>query len=442
MELILRSINISFFSLILVIGISCTSDEPSLILDRDLTDDQIEDGNMSPAVFDLLSIADDTKNVDLTQITFSWEALVGSLTYNVYFGTDPDNVDILVETTTNLSFNFSDRFNVCTTYYWKVVANDGNGGVTESSSTYSFSTRNVNVHTNALTYSANFEERSRHTSVVFQDKLWVIGGMGDHVDKQYSNVWYSADGIEWEEISSNSPFGFRLEHNSVVFKDKIWVIGGGRISTNNTWQSLTDIWSSPDGWNWTEVSAQIPFSTIYHYSTIVFQDKLWVFGGYNNIPNMPNEPNHKIWSSSDGVVWQEHDSPPNSSLDGKGSALLFKDAIWFLDHRGVVQKSTDGINWSLVVNESSSYGEAIWHDSVVFDNHIWIIGGQVFPNGAVQGEYTNNIWKSSDGITWEQVEAPDEFPVRSLHTALSMNDKIFIIAGNSPYQSNDVWVID
>jgi hypothetical protein len=77
------------------------------------------------------------------------------------------------------------------------------------------------------TSKAQFPERSLHTSVVFNNKMWVIGGSGYDGFMVYKNdVWFSSDGIKWKKIEMASGFSKRYGHASIVFKDKIWVIGG------------------------------------------------------------------------------------------------------------------------------------------------------------------------------------------------------------------------
>lgn len=59
--------------------------------------------------------------------------------------------------------------------------------------------------------------------------MWVIDGdfKGD--------AWYSEDGINWKEATSGEAFPVRNEHNSVVYDDKVWIIGGSSIARNDVW---------------------------------------------------------------------------------------------------------------------------------------------------------------------------------------------------------------
>ena len=53
--------------------------------------------------------------------------------------------------------------------------------------------------------------------------MWLIGG--DTGTSQSDEVWNSIDGINWNLVASGK-FPARAWFGSLVFSDKIWVIGG------------------------------------------------------------------------------------------------------------------------------------------------------------------------------------------------------------------------
>ncbi|MEM5853852.1 MAG: DUF2341 domain-containing protein, partial [Candidatus Aenigmatarchaeota archaeon] len=118
---------------------------------------------------------------------------------------------------------------------------------------------------------AGWRARYAHTSVVFNNKIWVIGGY----DGSYKNdVWYSSDGINWTQATSNAGWSARYSHSSVVFNNKIWVIGGYDGSYKN------DVWYSSDGINWTQATSNAGWNIRYGHSSVVFNNKMWVMGGW------------------------------------------------------------------------------------------------------------------------------------------------------------------
>ena len=84
------------------------------------------------------------------------------------------------------------------------------------------------------TTDAAWSARYNHSSVVFDDKIWVLGGQANSIK---NDVWYSTDGKSWSEISTSNIWDTRKNHTSVVFKDTIWVLGGRDDIANKN-----DIW--------------------------------------------------------------------------------------------------------------------------------------------------------------------------------------------------------
>src|SRR5438045_1168554 len=94
------------------------------------------------------------------------------------------------------------------------------------------------------TGAAPFSGRGGHTSIVFNNLMWVIGGYDGNVAK--NDVWYSADGVNWTRATSSAEFSGRSRHTSLVYNNKIWVIGG-----EDTSGYKNDVWYSSDGVTWT-----------------------------------------------------------------------------------------------------------------------------------------------------------------------------------------------
>jgi len=80
-----------------------------------------------------------------------------------------------------------------------------------------------------------FEIRHSHTAVVANGKIWVIGGYSFNLGA-LNDVWCSSDGINWECVNdgSNNSFTPTWMHTSVFFDNKLWVIGGQN--------SLGEVW--------------------------------------------------------------------------------------------------------------------------------------------------------------------------------------------------------
>ena len=102
---------------------------------------------------------------------------------------------------------------------------------------YSTNGKNWTQATNAAGWTA----RSAHTSVVFDTKMWVIGGMPNNGTFRLNDVWYSTDGANWTCADTTADWAPRGWHTSVVYDNKIWALGGD--STINS-LTMSDVWSS------------------------------------------------------------------------------------------------------------------------------------------------------------------------------------------------------
>ena len=91
-------------------------------------------------------------------------------------------------------------------------------------------------------------------------------------------MWQSADGSEWVMVAEETATEGIASHTTVVFDDKMWLIAGrdSRLNQNNIYQSI-------DGITWHKVIAEIPFSKRSGHTSVVFNDKIWLSGGRGGI---------------------------------------------------------------------------------------------------------------------------------------------------------------
>ncbi|MDF1763199.1 MAG: hypothetical protein P1U57_07310, partial [Oleibacter sp.] len=210
-----------------------------------------------------------------------------------------------------------------------------------------------------------------------------------------------------------------------------------------------------------DASNTADFSARLSHQTVSFPDpndnnklKLWIVGGTSGAV-----ASNDVRSSSDGVRWKlitdnaafsarfDHQvvvfPDPNDEnknklwLIGGNTAEGFKNDIW---------SSTDGITWT-EVNASSEFPVRSGHQVVVFPDpdtgaeKLWLIGG-----GNDSVPYLNDVWSSFDGITWTEVNASADFPARTFHQVVAFTDandgnnlKLWLLGGTNGSSLNDVW---
>jgi hypothetical protein len=274
-----------------------------------------------------------------------------------------------------------------------------------------------------------FSPRYGHTSVVFDNKMWVIAGE-DWNDGYKMDVWYSADGVIWTRATNSAAFSPRSMHTSLVFDNRVWVIGGWTDSEKK------DVWYSTDGITWTQATDSAAFSLQFIQTSVVFDNKMWIIGvstDYNN---------NEVWYSTDGITWtQATDSAAFSHREGY-TFVVFNNRIWLIggfdgnNYRNDVWSSSDGAHWTQVI-ASTTFSPRAYHQVVVADNKMWLIGG--FDNS----NYYNDVWTSTDGVTWTEDSSNAGFLPREGFTAVTFRDKLWVIGGYTHNlrfgYCNDVW---
>jgi hypothetical protein len=168
---------------------------------------------------------------------------------------------------------------------------------------------------------AEWSPRKGHELIEFNNKLWLIGGASAvdefRAGKDFLNdVWVSDYGLTWTLVTSDSGLPAVDNPNVVVFQNKMWLIGGGGIAHT---------WNSADGKNWTKVVEQPEWAPRWDYGILVFDDKLWVFGGREADPR---KAYNDLWHSADGIHWFSQDEHAPWTPRSGGHSIVFKDRLW------------------------------------------------------------------------------------------------------------------
>ncbi len=389
--------------------------------------------NQAPEAFSLVGVSDGESNVDVMP-NFSWTAAIGPdgapVTYDLYIDSNENPTTLFAGDIVATSYQLQEPLSLTNQYYWKVVAKDNNGGSTESDATYGFTTRNLNFPNTPAIANAPFGGKLDHTTVVFDNKLWVIGGSDGFLSYK-NDVWYSENGSTWKKATENAAFSERYRHTTVVFDNKLWVIGGWDGDNKN------DVWNSADGVTWIQATSSAGFSKRNHHTTVVFDDKLWVIGGITDgiIGGREND----VWYSTDGSNWIQSAANTTFPKRADHSTVVFDDKIWVIGgydgpRKNDVWHSTDGSTW-VQATENAAFNPRGAHTTVVFNNRLWLIGG-------FGGGNNNDVWFSADGNTWTQAAKNAAFTKRNSHTTAVFNNRIWVIGGFDGLIRNDVWSMD
>jgi hypothetical protein len=185
-----------------------------------------------------------------------------------------------------------------------------------------------------LSCNSNIPGRFFYHPFVFEHKLWIIGG--EDKNTGYADIWNSTDGVQWVKQKDSLPFGKRSQSRVVYFKGKLFLL-------NN------DVWSSADGLNWEkETDAIVKDETIFGYTAIVYDEKIWLLGCSRN-----GQFVSQVYYSTDGKTWKGLQAP--WSPRGGVAAAVFRDKLYL----------TGGKYGGLIENGITT--------EFIYSNDIWVL---------------------------------------------------------------------
>ena len=126
-----------------------------------------------------------------------------------------------------------------------------------------------------LISSSGLTNLSSAVLTVFDDKLWLIGGM-DLKGNVFKDVWYSQDGERWILATDNPPWQARQGMAALDYKNNLWIIGRFNDSANG---GKNDVWHTQDGISWKKTENDPVWLGREDHSAVVFKNKMWVLGG-------------------------------------------------------------------------------------------------------------------------------------------------------------------
>ncbi len=256
------------------------------------------------------------------------------------------------------------------------------------------------------TAQAGFSGRDNFGSVAYNNRMWVFGGetaLSGNFHLTMGDVWSSSDGANWTQATADAGLGNRLKSRLVVFDPqdgqgpRMYLIGGFRPNGIHSIHVYNDIHTSFDGIHWTLVTAQAPFTARVAPACAAFRGRLWLMGGQNS---------DDVWSTADGVHW----------VQNVAHVLAWSDGFF---HE----------------TNATTHDLANVSDAVVLDGQIWAISQSNCQGGA------NCIFSSPDGYTWYWSQI--FFPTRDNFAFYSYAGKLWVAGGTLGNQLfNDVLSVE
>src|SRR4051812_43078828 len=130
--------------------------------------------------------------------------------------------------------------------------------------------------------------------------------------------------LSWEHITERAEWTPRDSAIALVFNGRMWLMGG--------WTGLglptpTDVWSSSDGAHWKQVLSAAPWRNGDAAMAISFKGEIWLVGGVSDPRQRDEAFSNEIWSSVDGEKWTYHGHAAWSPRVGAALVTL-SDKMW------------------------------------------------------------------------------------------------------------------
>jgi hypothetical protein len=293
--------------------------------------------------------------------------------------------------------------------------------------------------------------------------------------------------VGWKEVTPDAPWEARAGLQ-VVRLNRSFFLMGGRTPNPPSFPPIPgdsvihgDVWRSDDfGRTWREIQAQAPWSARAYFQAVTKGGRVFVLGGqdFSVVPNtgcppFPTTPPcppfvsesqffNDVWSSSDGATWRQETAGAGWAGRAGLSATVLNGEIYvmggsFNDDPAViggpptrvyfndVWKSSDGITWEQVTDEAP-WAPRAGAVAVTKGGYIYLLGGEdgflcdpARPDRCPP--YFNDVWRSADGEDWEQVTAAAGWSPRPGHQCVVMLKRFVCFGGfGLPTNPADMWM--
>ena len=179
---------------------------------------------------------------------------------------------------------------------------------------------------------APWSARHNHAAAVFAGRLWVLGGWGDREtggQGNLSDVWSTADGSAWTRATSPAPWSPRNGHSVLVYDGRLWVLGGWGLRDDGSEGNLADVWSTADGETWRQECAKAPWAPRNHHASVAFGGRLWVLGGWG-AGDLREGNLNDVWWTRDGKSWRPATGQAEWLPRNGHAAVEFLGKMWIL----------------------------------------------------------------------------------------------------------------
>jgi hypothetical protein len=258
------------------------------------------------------------------------------------------------------------------------------------------------------------------------------------------------DSFAWTLRTEAAPWSARAGLRVVDLDGRLILLGGrtpNQSQIPGDSRIWADVWASDDGGaTWEQLrTGDEPggWPARAYFQAVVKDDAIYVLGGQD----FGLEENPFC-----ALLEQGLEPPPGLGIDPDAPCPEFLPTSQFFND---VWRSTDGITWEQLTEAAPWPGRAGLSAAVLGDD-IYVFGGSQNDDSSIIGPggpariYYNDVWRSSDGVTWEEVTDAAPWEPRAGAAVVVRGDEILLLGGEDgftceplpdcePPYFNDVW---
>jgi len=247
-----------------------------------------------------------------------------------------------------------------------------------------------------------FSAREGLMAVSTENGIFLTGGRASFGVGFASDVWRTENGTHWNLVKDNA-FPKRAYHNMVYLNKCMYVFGGQTFT-----EFRNDVWKSCDeGETWVSLG-NAPWPARAGAAATIYNNEIIVAGGCYNAPNglLPPKRSFRgdVWSSPDGVKWTQLSPAAEWSARSGPRLVAFQEKLFLVaGERGFtadvqlkdVWESADGGKTWTLTTDSPGFSARSGHGVVVSSSgkSLMVVAG--WPE-------LHDLWVSDDAKNWTQ----------------------------------------